>query len=71
MRNKYPGVCYKCGEKVEVGAGHFERSGGGWKTIHVNCVFKQRDEKQARQDKINERWAIIDGSRTKGEEIKR
>lgn len=46
MRNKYKGICYYCGEIVEVGQGHFERQRGGWRTIHANCVFKQRKEKE-------------------------
>lgn len=48
MRNKFEGVCYRCGKTVKVGAGHFERSGRSWRTIHAQCVFDQRAEK-ARQ----------------------
>lgn len=43
MRNKYKGICYYCGKTVEVGDGHFERHEGGWRTIHANYVFKQRE----------------------------
>lgn len=25
MRNRYPGICYRCNKLVEVGKGHFER----------------------------------------------
>jgi ribosomal protein L24E len=46
MRNKYKGTCYYCGKTVEVGDGHFERYKGGWRTIHANCVFKQREQKE-------------------------
>lgn len=35
MRNKYAGKCYKCGEQVEVGTGHFERHAGVWRTQHA------------------------------------
>jgi hypothetical protein len=42
MRNRYPGVCYRCGERVEVGDGHFERYAGGWRTQHVKCCFEFR-----------------------------
>ena len=49
MRNKYRGKCYYCGDIVEVGQGHFERQRGGWRTIHANCVFKQRKEKEERE----------------------
>ncbi len=45
MRNKYKGVCYKCQKEVLPGQGHFERYKGGWRTIHVEGVFKQRKEK--------------------------
>ena len=45
MRNKYAGTCYKCGETVAPGAGHFERKEGRWLTIHVSCVIEQRKEK--------------------------
>jgi hypothetical protein len=69
MRNRYPGICYYCEHPVAAGEGHFERYRGGWRTIHANCVFKQRAEKQVSKDKITERWAMIDGSQSKGAEI--
>lgn len=47
MRNKYPGYCYYCGNRVEKGEGHFERHYGHWRVIHADCVFKQRAEKAA------------------------
>lgn len=47
MRNRYPGICYYCGKRVETGSGHFERMPGrGWRVIHADCVFLQRAEKQ-------------------------
>jgi hypothetical protein len=46
LRNRYPGQCYYCKTKVEKGAGHFERYKGGWRTIHAECVLKQRIEKE-------------------------
>lgn len=46
MRNKYSGTCYRCGERVEVGAGHFERHAGGWRTQHASCAIKHRGVKQ-------------------------
>lgn len=43
MRNKYPGQCYRCGETVAPGAGHFERKpGGGWRTQHAECAITHR-----------------------------
>lgn len=47
MKNKYPGICYHCKKNVETGKGHFERSMGKWRTIHADCVFIQRKEKQS------------------------
>ena len=44
MRNKYPGNCYRCGEWVETGEGHFERHKGGWRVQHANCAIIHRAE---------------------------
>lgn len=49
MRNKYEGICYKCGKTVEVGRGHFERikygtakwkAGQRWRVQHVEHARK-------------------------------
>lgn len=37
-RNKYPGVCYVCGEFVPPGYGHFERHKGHWRVKCVKCA---------------------------------
>lgn len=57
MRNKYPGICYRCGEPVAVGEGHFEENlhklvgskqlfpvldGPKWITQHAECAIKYR-----------------------------
>lgn len=42
MRNKYKGVCYRCGKIVEPGQGHFERHKGGWRVQHVRCAISCR-----------------------------
>ena len=42
MRNKYPGICYRCGKMVEPGDGHFERYGKGWRIQHAKCTIKYR-----------------------------
>lgn len=46
MRNKFPGTCYRCGTRVEVGEGHFERLGRirpvVWRTQHADCAIKYR-----------------------------
>lgn len=38
MRNKHPGLCYRCGEWVKEGAGHFERYGDTWRVQHAMCT---------------------------------
>ena len=51
MPNRYPGICYKCGNPVPVGAGVFEKvshaarrkwpglpSGIRWQTQHHECA---------------------------------
>lgn len=43
MRNKHPGTCYRCGEHVAVGAGHFERHAGRWRTQHATCAINARE----------------------------
>lgn len=45
MRNKYPGICYRCGKRVEKGEGHFEKSNDGWRTQHTECCIKAREQK--------------------------
>lgn len=43
MRNKFPGRCYRCGEWVPAGAGHFERvPGKGWQVQSAACAIKYR-----------------------------
>lgn len=37
MRNRYPGICYKCGKHIPVGYGFFERYRGGWRLQCVKC----------------------------------
>lgn len=44
MRNKYPGICYRCGKPVAAGDGHFERFRGGWRTQHADCAIQHRGE---------------------------
>lgn len=47
MRNRYPGVCFRCGLRVEKGAGHFQRDRktGSWLTQHADCAIKYRGTK--------------------------
>lgn len=39
MRNRYPGVCYRCLGQVEPGEGHFEKHGRRWLTQHASCAI--------------------------------
>lgn len=44
-RNKYPGICYRCGKRVEVGDGHFEKIMGqtkGFRVQHAKCAIEFR-----------------------------
>ena len=45
MRNKYPGICYRCSLLVPKGEGHFERIKGGWRTQHASCCIKDKEDK--------------------------
>ena len=45
MRNQYPGMCYRCGDLVAPGDGHFERhpsASGKWRTQHADCAIRWR-----------------------------
>lgn len=44
MRNQFAGTCYRCGETVEAGAGHFEKTpfSRGWRVQHAECAIKFR-----------------------------
>lgn len=55
MRNRYARKCYRCGLKVEPGAGHFEKVGAKtidrlgegvrghkWITQHAKCAIENR-----------------------------
>lgn len=48
MRNKYPGVCYRCGKPVKAGEGHFEKIRGSsgpkrWRVQHASCAIEHRN----------------------------
>lgn len=46
-RNRYPGTCYRCGQRVEPGDGHFERvPEGGWRVQHAGCAIRWRGTKR-------------------------
>lgn len=42
MRNKFPGTCYRCGEHVPAGDGHFERFKGSFRVQHATCAIQHR-----------------------------
>lgn len=48
MRNKFPGVCYRCKTRVEKNEGHFERlkNTKGWRLQHADCAIKYRGQPQ-------------------------
>lgn len=54
MRNRYPGICYRCGKKVKAGDGHFERYAGGWRVQHAKCAVKERDARATAEREIRE-----------------
>lgn len=49
MRNRYPGICYRCGKRVEVGDGHFERHKGGWRTQHASCCIAAKEARRTEE----------------------
>jgi hypothetical protein len=53
MRNQYAGLCYRCGERVEPGEGHFERhptATGKWRTQHADCAILWRGKPSPTMD---------------------
>jgi hypothetical protein len=53
MRNRFPGTCYRCGEHVEAGAGHFERFRNGWRTQHATCAIECRGTPDPERERDN------------------
>lgn len=57
-RNRYPGICYCCGQHVPVGYGHFERYQGHWRIKCVKCVsgriVKETDKEVQRAKRLAE-----------------
>ena len=57
MRNRYPGICYRCGKLVEKDKGHFEKieykrgewrpGAPKWRTQHADCCIESREKKYA------------------------
>lgn len=65
MRNRFPGICYRCGKQVGAGEGHFERFRGAWRTQHAECAIEFRGvpdpERDADQHRRWERLAAGTG----------
>lgn len=64
MRNRFPGKCYRCGCRVDVGAGHFEKlCSGGWRVQHASCAIKYRGTSvgNEQRDADRARYAAIAG----------
>lgn len=55
MRNKHPGLCYRCGVWCEAGDGHFERLGSGWRVQHAKCAIEHRGKPDPEREKLNAR----------------
>lgn len=48
MRNKYPGICHKCGDPVDTDKGYVQKNRGGnskWLTKCVQCVIIDKQER--------------------------
>lgn len=55
MRNKFPGPCYRCGARVDTGAGHFEKFGAGWRVPHATCAIEMRGTPDPLRRQANDR----------------
>ena len=42
MRNRFGGKCYRCGEWVAPGDGHFERFRASFRVQHALCAIEHR-----------------------------
>ena len=54
-RNSYPGTCYRCGEWVKAGDGHFERYSGGWRVQHSKCTNRHRKAEAPKPEQKEQR----------------
>lgn len=63
MRNQYPGTCYRCGDEVAAGDGHFERTLDRfkkWRLQHASCAirFRGTDVGKPGETEKRERFAL-------------
>jgi hypothetical protein len=67
MRNQFAGTCYRCGQTVEAGEGHFERMPWGsavkWRTQHAHCAITHRGEADAVTELRNKQQAALNAKR--------
>ena len=56
MRNKYPGMCYRCSEHVAKGMGHFERILGAWRLQHAECAIKYKNLKSEQVEGVSNEY---------------
>lgn len=56
MRNMFPGKCYRCGEHVPAGEGHFEKARGVrpalWVVQHATCAIELRGNPKGREEAV-------------------
>jgi hypothetical protein len=49
MRNQFSGFCFRCGDSVRPGDGHFQKAGSGnrvkWLVQHKDCAIRWRGAK--------------------------
>ena len=64
MRNKYPGICYRCGKRVEIGEGHFERYFGTWRTQHADCAIEHRGTPDPRREAHRQKMLVAQAAGT-------
>lgn len=58
LRNKYPGICYRCSGHVDVGCGHFERLNGRWRVQHADCAIQFRGTQDPERAAYRLKWLI-------------
>ena len=61
-RNRYPGICYCCGNHVPTGYGHFEIHNGIWRIKCVKCAssrtVKNTDREVIRAEKLRDKEVL-------------
>lgn len=55
MRNKYPGICYRCGREVKAGDGHFQKHGQKILVQHAYCAIQYRNQRRLLDEEMRRR----------------